>query len=357
MPVTVRKRPVAQSYPHPFSILLAAALLFLAVLPVAAGEKVLRVYAWSDYFDMEVLAEFEERHGCTVAIDTFDSNENMLDDLLAGGAFDIATPTAYMATQMERHGLLAPFRHDLLPHLGGVDADFSRLSGDPGNTHSVPYARTVAGVGYNRASLKEPPHSWGIFGDSALRGRMTMLKDMRESLGAALKFLGFSLNTLDEGELSAAAALLRQWRGNLARFEVDEGNVGLGSGQYDAVHAYNGDVLLLMQENRDIDFYVPEEGAPISIDVLVVLKGSEQQELAHAFIDHVITPEVAARNMASILYYMPIPDAIALLDPGLREHRAFHVPREILDKCEPFLDLGDGEALYERAWETVFDGE
>lgn len=340
--------------PRVLCVLAVAALSLLIAAPGRSGERVLRVYAWSDYFDMGVLAEFEERYDCTVAIDTFDSNESMLEDVVAGSAYDIVTPTAYMAAHMRRLDLLRDLRWDLLPHLGGVDAGFSLLSGDAGNAFSVPYARTVAGVGYNRAKLGEPARTWAIFGNAALRGRMTMLDDMRESLGAALKYLGYNLNSVDEGELAKAAEQLLRWRGNLAKFEVDEGNIGLGSGLYDAVHGYNGDVLLLMQENPDIDFFVPDEGAPISIDVLVVMKGSEQVDLAHAFIDHMITPGVAARNMASVLYYMPVPEAIALLDPVLREHKAFHVPAEVLEKCEVFQDLGDdGEALYERVWKSV----
>lgn len=335
--------------------------LTLAAPAVRAGERpILHLYTWSEFFAPEVLAAFEDEYDCVVAIDTFDSNEAMLADVQANpGAYDIVTPSSYMVAIMRREGLLAPLRHELIPNLIGLDADFVRLGEDPDMAVSVPYTRTVTGVGYNArilGRLAAEARSWSIFARRDLSGRLTMLDDIRESMGAALKFLGYSLNTTDPEELRQAGEQLRAWRGNLAKFEVDEANIGLGSGDYLAVHGYNGDMAVLMEENADIDFFVPREGSAMSRDDFVVLASSRQGELAHALVNHMLEPANAAANMEGILYYMPVPAAVAMLDEEILDNRAFSVPDAILAKCEMIRDLGEANAEYEEIWEQVTGG-
>lgn len=321
----------------------------------AAGDKaILHVYTWSDYFAPDVLAAFEDEHDCHVAIDVFDSNEAMLEALEAGGTvYDVVTPSSYMAAAMERRGMLLGLDHARLPDLGNLDKGFSVLTEDPEMRYSVPYTRTVTGVGYNRARLGAVDNSWAIFGRTDLTGRMTMLDDMRESIGAALKFLGHSLNSTDDGELAEAERLLAGWRKQLAAFEVDEANIGLGSGRYLAVHGYNGDLAIHVKENPDIDFFVPEEGASIASDDFVILAGTDRRELAHAFINHLLKPEMAALNMTEVLYYMPNPKALDMLDSRLKNNQAFSVPENTVAKCETIRDLRDATAKYEAVWERV----
>lgn len=329
----------------------------MSASPGSAGEDkpILRIYAWSEFFNLGVLAKFEDDFNCVVAIDTFDSNESMIEDIQENnaGSYDIITPSSYMAAEMMRRQLLHPIDHSLIANLRNIDATFTRATSDPEMRYSIPYTRTVTGVGYNRQALGKAEESWAIFGRRDLANRMTMLDDMRESLGAALKYLGFSLNTTNSGELAKAGELLLDWRRNLAKFEVDEGNIGLGSGEYLAVHGYNGDLALLMEENGDIDFFVPKEGSAISTDDFVIMGDSLNKELAHRFINYLLDVDTAAKNMEGILYYMPIPAAIELLNPELRENRAFAVPERIIANCEIIRDLGADNAKYEEVWEYV----
>ena len=342
------------------ALLALVLLLPLAPRTAAAGEKpILRIYTWSEFFDGGVLAAFEDAHDCIVAIDTFDSNEAMLEDLTDGRdevhPYDIVTPSSYMAEEMRRKGLLRALDHRLIPNLANIDPAFPSLTEDPEMRHSVPYTRTVTGIGYNR-SLGDLRKSWSVFGRKDLTGRLTMLDDMRESLGAALKYLGHSLNTTDPAQVAAAGGVLREWRGNLARFEVDEANIGLGSGELLAVHGYNGDMAVLMESNESIGFFVPEEGSAITTDAFIVMAGSENPDLAHAFINHLLDTETAARNMTGILYYMPVPEALELLSDEIKHNPAFAVPEKTLAKCEVIRNLGENIAIYEKVWEMVRSG-
>ena len=334
--------------------------LFACLLSTSvAGEdhkRVLHVYAWSNFFAPDVLAAFENAYNCTVAIDTFDSNEAMYEDVLAGGLYDIITPSAYMTAELNRAGLLMELDHRLLPNIEYVDRKFVQLTEDKEMRHSVPYTRTVTGIGYNIDMFDGHAKSWSVFSRPEFAGRLAMLDDMRESLGAALKYLGYSLNTRDAKAVIEAGRLLQDWKRNLAGFEVDESNIKLGAGKFVAVQGYNGDLSLLMQTNNSIGFFVPQEGSAITTDDFVMLASSQEKALAHAFINHLLAPHVAAANMSEILYYMPIPEALNLLNSELRNSSAFMVPDDVLQNCEVIRDLGEDNELYFSVWEAVKNG-
>lgn len=342
----------AQAVPGLFPVLFAA-LLFAC--PAARAGQILNVYTWSDYFDPEVIDAFERQYDCRVSFDYFDSGEAAYAKLKAkGGGYDVITPQAYMATVLHKQGMLLPIDRAALPNLRHVDEEFVGYLEDSRLEYSVPYTRAVAGVGYNRERVPEEDlGSWDIFANPAYAKRMTMLNDMRECLGAALKALGLSLNTTDPAELRRAGDLLISWKKNLAKFDVDEAKLGLHSGEFTAAHSYNGDIGLVMQDNDAIGFFVPREGASFGVDVFVIDATTPRPELAHAFIDHLLDPEMAALNMDYMRYYMPVPAAVDMLPGELRESPAFKVPAEIMRRSELILDVGADNDKYAREWDRV----
>lgn len=338
---------------------LVALLTISGAATASGGEKTVYIYTWSDYFAPEVIALFESRNNCRVSIDYFDSNEAMYAKILAGGGgYDIITPSAYMSGIMNKQGMLSPVDHSLLPNLRHLDRDFALYTEDPELDYSIPFTLSVTGIGYNRNHAKpEDLGSWDIFANASLAKRMTMLNDMREAIGAALKHLGYSINTTNERELDEAAAVLNDWKRNLAKFEVDEAKIGLASGEFLVIHGYNGDIGMVMSEHPEIGFYVPREGSTFVVDDLVIAAKSPNTALAHAFINHMLSPEVAAKNMEYILYYMPNPAAMELLDEDLLKSPAFAVRRETLARCEVIRDLGEDNAKYVKVWNQVKSAE
>ena len=336
-------------------LVVAAVAAAVFTSPVQGGERVVHLYTWSDYFDSEVIHQFETANNCRVAIDYFDSNEAMYAKLKAGGGgYDLITPSSYMSAVMRKQGMLLPLDRAKIPNLGNMDANFLKFTEDPGMEYSVPYTRTVTGIGYNRKKVdKADLGDWNIFASAKYSKRMTMLNDMREALGAALKHLGYSLNTVDEKELAEAGDVLVRWKRQLAKFDVDEAKIGLASGEFFAIQGYNGDVALVMEENPDIDFYTPKEGSSVASDDFVILADSPQVDLAHAFISHMLDPEVAALNMESIRYYMPNPQAVAMLDDELKDNHAFNVEDALLERCEVIRDLGADNSKYVKVWDRV----
>ena len=338
--------------------LIAAAVLAATVLAGPAcgtrGGPVLHVYTWSDYIKPALVARFERENGCRVVIDTFDSNEAMYAKLKAGAAgYDILTPTSYMVSVLRSQGLLRPLDRARLPNLVHVDPDHLRLALDKTMDHSVPYMITNTGLAYLRSRVRDFVPSWSMFDRADLKGRMVMLNDMRETIGAALKFLGRPLNSTDEADLAAARDVVLRWRKNLAKFENEQYKTGLASGEFLLVHGYSGDALQVRAENPDVAFAMPREGGAVSCDDLVILRDAREPGLAHAFINFLHDPAAAAENTAFTRYLCPNKDSYPLLDPALRSDPAVFLDPAVRAKCEIFVDLGADNSKWVKVWDEI----
>lgn len=337
------------------SLVWSCLALVMTALTAGAGEKVLHIYTWSEYFDPDVIRQFEQENNCRISFDYYDSNEAMYAKLKAGArGYDIAIPSSYMSAIMNEQNMLVPLDHSLLPNRENIDPATSARTGDPTHTYSIPYTRTIGGVGYDTRYVKpEWLGSWDIFATPALARRMTMLNDIRETLGAGLKYLGYSLNTTDADELDKAADVVAGWKKNLAKFDVNEAKIGLDSGEFMAVHNYDGDIAQLLEDNPDLGFFIPREGSSLTFDEFVIVSGSKNPELAHAFINHLLNPAVAAANMRTIHYYMPNPKALALLREDSGGSHVFDIPEDAMDKCEMIRDVGADIVKYVKAWDKL----
>jgi hypothetical protein len=159
------------------------AAAFLAHCGKAA--PVLHIYTWADYFKPALVARFEKESSCRVIIDTYDSNETMYAKIKAGASgYDLLTPTSYMVSLMNSQGMVQKLDHSLLPNLVHVDPEYLMLAIDKTMDHSVPYMIVNTVIAYLGSRVKDFEPSWAMFDRSDLKGRMTMLNDMRETIGA-----------------------------------------------------------------------------------------------------------------------------------------------------------------------------
>jgi len=318
------------------------------------GPRTLHLYTWADYIKPEVVQRFEKENGCKVVIDTFDSNEAMYAKLKAGASgYDVVTPSSYMVAIMAQQGMLQDLDRRKLPNLANVDAEYLKIALDPEMKHSVPYMLTNTGFAYLGSKVKDVEPTWAVFDRADLKGRMTMLNDMRETIGAALKSLGYSLNTTDERELEQARDVVIRWKRNLAKFESEQYKSGIASGEFLLVHGYSGDVLQARSENADVAFVAPREGLSVACDDLVILKGARAVELAHKFIDFLHDPGVAAENSVFISYLCPNAAAYPRLPEEFRNDPAVKLDPAVQAKCEVIRDLGPDNAKYTRVWDQI----
>jgi spermidine/putrescine transport system substrate-binding protein len=333
-----------------FSVLAAS----LAAPACQKAMPTLHVYTWADYFKPEILKRFETEHRCRVVIDTFDSNEALYAKIKAGASgYDLLTPSSYMVGILHAQGLLQPLDAALIPNRKNVDPEYLRISLDPEMQHSVPYMLVNTGLAYRKSRVKDPVASWAMLDRGDLKGRITLLNDMRETIGAALKSLGYSLNTTDEKKLAEARDVVVRWKGNVAKFENEQYKSGIASGEFLLVQGYSGDILQVQAESDDVAFVIPQEGTSIACDELVIPKAARERALAHAFINFLHDPDVAAENTAFLSYLCPNRAAYDRLSPEIRNNPAIFLDAAVRARSEVVRDLGADNAKYVRVWDEI----
>jgi len=341
----------------------AIACIFLPALIILAscgggGPKVLHFYTWSDYIDEKSVERFEQENNCDVVMDYFDSNEAMYAKLKAGGGgYDLILPTSYMVNVMSGQGMLEKLNHAMIPNLANIDSDYRRFTADPEMQYSVPYMVGTTGIGYLKSKVPDFEASWRVFGDSRYVKRMTLLNDMRETIGSALKALGYSINTTDDAELEAAKLLVLAWKRNIAKFESDQYKNGLVSGEFVISQGFSGDIMQVMEENSDIEYVLPSEGTSIYVDEFAIPKGAKEVELAHRFINFLHDPEVAAANTTTVYFLCPNRPSYSKLSEEILGNPAIFIPQQLLEKCELIRDLGEDNAKYTRIWDEIKGAE
>jgi spermidine/putrescine transport system substrate-binding protein len=331
-----------------------ALLLLFAFTAGLTAKETLHVFTWADYVSPECIESFEEKHDCRVVIDTFDSNESLYAKLKAGASgYDVLFPTAYMIQVMHQEGMLADLDHSKLPNLKNIDSSVLDKVIDKTMTHSVPYTLAYAVVAYRKDKITEPKPSWNLFENPAAAQRMTLFDDMRETIGAALKSLGYSINTRNDAELAQAQEVLLRWKKNAAKLDNEGYKSGLDSGEFILVHGYSGDLFQVAQENDKIGILIPEEGVTMGCDEMVIPKSGPQKELAHAFINHLLDPDIAAENMQWMGYLCPNVEALKKVNPAFLQNPAVIIPEAIRAKSEVIQDLGPDLAKYSKVWDAV----
>ena len=339
----------------------APAVLGLAVLgaPFVAGtgaapaERVLNVYIWSNYIAPETVRKFEQRHGVRVNVDLYDTNEALLAKIQAGNAaYDVVCPSNYSIQILRAQDLLLPLDHTALPHRVNLEPALLDKPYDPGNRYSMPYFWGTCGIGYDRRRTG-PVDSWDALWDKRFAGRILMLDDAREAIGAALKRRGRSLNATDEGWLRDAQRQLIDQKPLVRVYDSGSFDAALLSGDVWLAQGWSGQLAKVRGENPDLEYVVPKEGSSLFVDSLAIPKSAPHPELAHAFLDFVMEAEIAAEICRTMQYSTPNRAAVALLPPEITGNPAIFPPPDVLRRVELIEDIGDATVLYDRLWTEV----
>jgi spermidine/putrescine transport system substrate-binding protein len=269
--------------------------------PSGGGER-LYIFNWTYYTPDSVIEKFEKEYGVTVIYDEFASNGEMFARLRAeGGRYDVVFPSGDYVSLLINEGMLERIDKSKLSNLGNIDPSvLQKATYDRRMEYSVPYYFGAAGIIVNTARVPDFERSWSVFGRQDLRGRMTVVDNMREVMGGALAFLGCSVNTRKPVEIAAARDLINNiWKPNLTGFDADysfgrryaNGDLWVVYGYAEVVfEEITGDTRLM----RDTVFFVPEEGGPAYIDSMCIPKGAGNIDLAHTFINFIHRPDIYA---------------------------------------------------------------
>jgi spermidine/putrescine-binding protein len=313
----------------------------------------LAFYNWSEYIDPELVSQFEEEFDVSVTEDFYPSNEELVARIQEGSDFDLIVPSDYMVAIMIEEDLLMPIQRDALPNIGNLADRFaSDLPYDPSGEYSVPYQWGTTGLGVDLAVLGDDfERSWGLIFDPEMSepysGKITMLDDPRETLGAALKYLGYSLNSTDEGELEEAEALVADATSRLAAFDSDQYDELLVQGETAIGHGYSGNFFTSFEEgDSEYEYFVPEEGGTVWVDNMAVPADAAHPCTAHAFMNFLLDAENGAALTNYNYYASPNEAAEASILPEILEDPAIYPEPELDERLEFIEDTGDFEINY-----------
>lgn len=333
---------------------LVGAVMVLATMPqVAAAEGQLNIYNWGDYINPEVLTRFTEDTGIEVTLDTYGTNEEMLAKIQAGAAgYDIVFPSVHMRDIMQKLGLLHDAKVNTLKGFENIDPVAKRSSVDPESSYCLPYAWGAVGVFYNKAEAGELK-TWDDFFALPDNGKkITMLDDLRETIGVALIKNGHSVNTTDGDALKEAEAWLLERKSKISAFSYDIVSL-VQSGDIAAAHWYVGATLYTIQEPDKLGFVIPEEGATMYQEDICVLESGPNKDSAIKFLEFYMQPEIAALNTEQQVNGTANVPARDLLPEDLKANPNTNPPADVIAKLQIFEDLAGDLKIYNRVWTKV----
>lgn len=329
----------------------------------AAGQTDgdLAIYNWSEYMDPELKSDFETEFSVKVTEDNYDSNEAMQPIISAGGSgYDFIVPSDYMVSILIDSGDIQPLQKDAIPNLANLLPEFaSGLPFDPDGTHTVPYQWGTTGLGVDLSVTGEDvAETWGLVFDPdvaaqyGLEGSFaTLLNDPRETLGAALKYLGYSLNTTSDTELDEARQLVNDAKDRITAFDSDQYDELLVTGESVVAHGYSGNFIVQFDSADNPDqyaYFVPEEGGTRWVDNMAIPKDAPHPCTAHTFINYLLDAERGAQLTNWNYYASPNEAAVEFIDPEVLENPIVY-PADT-SKLEFIEDTGDFETNFSDAF-------
>ncbi|MDR3348196.1 MAG: spermidine/putrescine ABC transporter substrate-binding protein [Acidaminococcales bacterium] len=316
-----------------------------------AGPQVLNLFGWADYFDPEIIAEFEKQYNCKVNYDVFANNEELLAKMQAGGAqYDIIQPSDYMVAAMIKLGLLDKINFKNTPNLKNITLSFTKPPFDPSGEYTAIYTWGITGIAYNKKYVKQPPSSWADLWKPDYKGRVILLNDGREVLGMALRKNGFSNSTRDRRQLEAAFNDLKKLAPNVLAYDTDNIKQKFIAEEVWIGTMWSGDAVFTQAENPNIEYVTAKENGVIFADTLAIPKNAKNKELAEKFINYLYEPRVSARNFEAIGYIDPNEKAYEFHSKEYRENKIFNDSNAAIKNSEWLTDVGSALTLYDQYW-------
>ncbi len=328
-----------------------------------ASDKRISFLNWQDYVDPTLLTDFTAASGLAVGYETYESNDALAQRLAAadvirkGGrratSFDLIVPSTDLFRRLREADALQPLDSGVVTEalLANLTPAQRQLDADPGNRYSVPWATGTTGIGYDTTVFSEPP-TWDVFLDATHKGKMSLLKERREAFAAALFSLGKDPNTTSPADISAAQARLTEFTANAA---LDSAGYldGKPTGPGRRAREQHRRGLQARKLSPKLAFTIPKAGSTRWVDLLCIPASAPNPEGANQLIAFYLGPKVSAANAAYNLVATGNQAAAEFVPKDVLEDPAVYPPEAVLSSLVFLKDLGEGEKLYETAWDGV----
>ncbi|MDE8313865.1 ABC transporter substrate-binding protein [Erysipelothrix rhusiopathiae] len=340
-------------------VALLASLLVLTGCGAKETKEELRVYNWGEYIDESLIPEFENKYNVRVIYEKFLSNEQMYNKLQDGSKFDVIVPSDYTTQRMREEGMLQKIDYSKITNYENIIPSLKGRHMDPNNEYSVPYFWGNVGILYNKNTVDRndlETQGWNILMNEKYKGKLFFYDSERDAFMIALKAQGFSMNTAKEDELKKANDWLIEMKQTMDPvYGTDEIIDQMIGGAKDIAVMYSGDANAILLENPDMDFYSPSEGTNTWVDAMVIPNDAPNPDLAHKWIDFMISEEVSKRITEEIGYTSPIQSVI---DDVTGPDGAFngidsYVTRTGYDKDEEFFYDQEMKVILSDYWQRI----
>lgn len=312
----------------------------------------INVYNWGEYIctgadegTLNVNAEFTKLTGIKVNYTNYATNEELYAKLKGGGAsYDVIIPSDYMISKMIKEDMIQPLDFDNIPNFKYIMPSFVDPAYDPDNAYSVPYTWGTVGLIYNNTQIDIPKEEidWDILWNEDYADQILMFDNPRDAFAIAEIMMGYSLNTENKDELTAAANKLKEQKSVVQAYVMDEIFDKMAANDAWIAPYYAGDALTILDENEDLDFAVPKSGTNLFIDAMCIPTGAKQKEAAEMYINFMCEPDIAYANIDYICYSTPHSAAFEMLDEDTRENPVSYPGDEYLDEHTTiFVNLSD----------------
>lgn len=321
-----------------------------------AADRTLNLFIWSDYIDPGVVRTFEKKFSAKVNIDLYEDAESMVAKIQNGGMslYDVIVPPDHTVPGLIKLGLVAPLRHERIPNLKNLDPEFANPVYDSGNKYTVPYQWGTLGIYARRLATGRLPQTWGLVFDPKLQSQsepFVLIDSMRDLIGVALKYKGYSLNSTNLSELKEARQLLLDTKKRCAGFEssVAGRNRVLSKSVRSAI-VYSGEGIRGLQEDGQTMYFIPQEGSQLWVDNLAVPAKAPHRDLAEDFINFILGAEVGAQVSKFAQCATPNRASMKYLPPETLNNPAIYPPEHVRKKLEVLTDLGAKTRVYDEIW-------
>lgn len=331
---------------------------------VQAQENKLYLFNWTEYMDPEIIEAFEEKYDVEVVQNYFNSLPEMLSKLQAGGVsqYDIIVPSNYYVPRLIETGLVQKLDKSKIPNFANVMEQFQDPAFDPGAEYTAPYQWGTTGVVYNTETFPDAPKSWSLLFDPEVNPDhpFALMGDGQVSLGGACAYLGHGYDCTDPEGWKEAARLLIDTKGRDNFSGFTDGTPALQQLARGVTHvglSYNGDYLFFKDEDPEsfatLDFMIPDEGAEMWVDSMMVTSEAPNPDMAHKFIDFILDAEVGAQLSNYNYYASPNAAAEPYLDEVLTQPPV--QPSEADMERLRFTPSLEGESLqiFQQLWSEV----
>ena len=338
------------------SLRLAGLLLAAGAVAFSAEKGTVTIYMYSEYIDPAIPAQFEKDTGYKLNVQVYENQDEMVTKLRAGAGsqYDVLIGTDVIVTKMIKLGLVKPLDQAKIPNAAGVDAKFRNPPFDPANQYSWPYFYGTVGIAYNLEKAPKTPATWAwLFDEKQQFGPFVFMDEQRTMIGSTLVYQGKNINSRDPAEIKAAADALIAAKKSKNCVGFDGGVGGLAkvtSGEAAAAVVYNGDAARAIAEKPTIGFAVPKEGGNLWVDVALISAQAPNSDGAHALINYLLDPKVAAQNTNVMKYANGVTAATPLVEEAIRTNVIIYPDEATMKTLQVMGDVGKENRLYDEAW-------